>query len=68
LHVVIVGIISRLEYFKYINVETIWLSPIYRSPMLDFGYDVEDFVDVDPIFGTLADFDELIKKAHSLGI
>jgi alpha-glucosidase len=62
------GIISRLDHFRYLNVETIWLSPVYRSPMVDFGYDVEDFVDIDPIFGTLDDFDELVSKAHSLGL
>ena len=42
----------------------IWLSPFYRSPMADFGYDVADYTDVDPVFGTLADFDELLAGAH----
>ena len=50
------GIISRLEYFPEIGVDTIWISPIYESPMADFGYDVSDFKNIDPIFGTLDDF------------
>ncbi|XP_038044417.1 neutral and basic amino acid transport protein rBAT-like [Patiria miniata] len=62
------GITSRLEYFNDIGVGTIWLNPVYKSPMADFGYDVADFKDIDPIFGTMADFDELISKAHRLGL
>ncbi|XP_038073088.1 maltase A1-like [Patiria miniata] len=62
------GITSRLEYFNDIGVSTIWLNPVYKSPMADFGYDVADFKDIDPIFGTMADFDELISKAHRLGL
>ncbi|XP_038071631.1 maltase A3-like [Patiria miniata] len=62
------GITSRLEYFNDIGVGTVWLSPVYKSPMADFGYDVADFKDIDPIFGTMADFDALIAKAHRLGL
>ncbi|XP_038047482.1 alpha-glucosidase-like [Patiria miniata] len=62
------GITSRLEYFNDIGVGTVWLNPVYKSPMADFGYDVDDFKDIDPIFGTMADFDELISKAHRLGL
>ncbi|XP_063968062.1 alpha-glucosidase-like [Lytechinus pictus] len=62
------GITSRLEYFLDIGVGAIWLSPIYRSPFVDFGYDISNFTDIDPIFGTLDDFDELVDHAHDLGI
>jgi alpha-glucosidase len=49
-------------------VTTIWLSPFYQSPMADFGYDISDYTDVDPVFGTLADFDDLLARAHWRGI
>jgi alpha-glucosidase len=49
-------------------VEAIWISPFFTSPMADYGYDVADYCDVDPIFGTLADFDALVEKAHGLGL
>jgi glycosidase len=62
------GIISRLDYFNYLEVGAIWLSPVYKSPMVDHGYDIQDFVDIDPIFGTLSDFDQLIREAHARGI
>ena len=62
------GIISRLDYLEYIGVEIIWLSPIYPSLVVDFGYDISEFTNVDPIFGTLEDFDELIKAVHSKGM
>ncbi len=61
------GITSRLDYFPEIGVDTIWLSPIYESPMADFGYDVSNFKNIDPIFGTLDDFDAMIAKMHQLG-
>src|SRR3954453_6487934 len=54
------GILSRLDYLKWLGVDAIWLLPIYPSPMKDFGYDISNYVDVDPIFGKLADFDRLI--------
>lgn len=62
------GITSKLDYVATLGVEAIWLSPFFRSPMADYGYDVADFCDVDPIFGTLKDFDTLLAKAHSLGL
>lgn len=62
------GITSRLEHVASLDVDAIWLSPFFASPMKDFGYDVSDYCDVDPIFGTLADFDALIAKAHALGL
>ncbi|XP_046544948.1 alpha-glucosidase-like [Haliotis rubra] len=58
------GIISKLDYFQYLNVKAIWLSPFYRSPMKDFGYDISNHTDVDPIFGTLKDFDDLVTESH----
>ncbi|KAL3866289.1 hypothetical protein ACJMK2_043596 [Sinanodonta woodiana] len=62
------GLISRLDYFDYINVKTLWLSPIYQSPMVDFGYDVLNHTQIDPIFGTMSDFDELLRKMHEKGM
>ncbi|MEM6498627.1 MAG: alpha-glucosidase [Pseudomonadota bacterium] len=62
------GIIHRLPYIADLGVDAIWISPFFRSPMLDFGYDVSDYCDVDPMFGTLSDFDALISKAHELGV
>jgi alpha-glucosidase len=62
------GITAHLEHVASLGVEAIWLSPFYRSPMKDFGYDISDFHDVDPIFGTLADFDRLVMRAHELGL
>lgn len=60
------GVISKLDYLaNTLGVDAFWLSPFYKSPMADFGYDVSDYCDVDPIFGTLADFDELVKEAHA---
>ncbi|MFN3228259.1 MAG: alpha-amylase family glycosyl hydrolase [Asticcacaulis sp.] len=62
------GISDRLDYVADLGVDGIWISPFFVSPMRDFGYDVADFCDVDPIFGTLEDFDALLSKAHSLGL
>ena len=62
------GIIARLDHVAALGVDAIWISPFFRSPMLDFGYDVSDYCDVDPMFGTLADFDALIARAHELGV
>jgi alpha-glucosidase len=58
------GIIHRLPYLVELGVDAIWLSPIFTSPMADFGYDIADYVDVDPLFGSLADLDNLIDAAH----
>jgi alpha-glucosidase len=62
------GICSRLEYLAELGVNAVWLSPIYRSPMADFGYDPSDHTDVDPVFGTLADLDRLVAEAHAHGL
>jgi len=62
------GITGRLDHIEALGAEAIWLSPFYRSPMADFGYDVADYRDVDPVFGTLADFDALLGAAHARGI
>src|SRR5215203_3860771 len=66
------GIIARLDHLNgrddSLGIDGIWISPFYPSPMADFGYDVADYCDVDPRFGTLADFDELLAQAHSLGL
>jgi alpha-glucosidase len=60
------GITSKLDYVAGLGVDAIWLSPFFTSPMRDFGYDVADFCGVDPVFGTLADFDALVERAHAL--
>ncbi len=62
------GIARRLEHLAWLGVDAVWLSPFYRSPMRDFGYDVSDHTDVDPLFGALADFDALVALAHELGL
>ena len=62
------GITRKLDYIRSLGVDAIWLSPFYRSPMKDFGYDVSDYLNVDPIFGTLADFDQLLAEAHARGL
>ncbi len=62
------GITSKLDYIAALGVDAIWLSPIYRSPMADFGYDVSDHTDVDPVFGDLAAFDVLLAEAHRRGL
>ncbi|QOC24140.1 alpha-glucosidase [Wenzhouxiangella sp. AB-CW3] len=62
------GLISRLDYIADLGVDAIWISPFFKSPMMDFGYDVADSRDVDPIFGTLQDFDELLEQAHQRGL
>jgi alpha-glucosidase len=62
------GITAHLDHIASLGVDGVWLSPFFTSPMKDFGYDVSDYRDVDPIFGTLADFDALIAKAHQLDL
>ena len=57
------GIISKLDYIKALGIDIIWLSPIYKSPFVDQGYDISDYYDIDPRFGTMADMDELIAEA-----
>src|SRR5690349_981319 len=62
------GITRRLDYVAALGVDAIWISPLYTPPMRDFGYDVSDYCAVDSIFGTLADFDALVARAHELGL
>src|ERR1043165_3727475 len=62
------GIIQRLPYLVDLGVDAIWISPIFVSPMADFGYDIADYTGIDPLFGTLQDFDDLLAKAHELGL
>jgi alpha-glucosidase len=62
------GLLSRLDYLRWLGVNTIWLSPVYSSPMADFGYDIADFENVDPLFGTLQDLDQVIEQAHARGL
>lgn len=62
------GIRRRLPYLKELGIDAIWLSPIFPSPMRDFGYDVADYCGIDPMFGTMADFDRLLAEAHEHGL
>jgi alpha-glucosidase len=62
------GITARLDHVAHLGVDAIWISPFYESPMADFGYDIADYCAVDPMFGTLADFDALIARAKALGL
>lgn len=62
------GITAHLAYIASLGVDAVWISPFFTSPMLDYGYDVADYCNVDAIFGTLSDFDRLIARAHSLGL
>ncbi|MBW6389876.1 alpha-glucosidase family protein [Billgrantia antri] len=62
------GVTERLEYVASLGVDGIWLSPFFTSPMRDFGYDISDYRDVDPLFGTLGDFKRLLERAHALGL
>jgi alpha-glucosidase len=62
------GIIARLDYLVSLGIDAIWISPIYPSPMADFGYDVADYCGIDPIFGTMKDFNRLLAEVHSRGL
>ena len=62
------GIIDRLPYLRTLGIDAIWLSPIFPSPMADFGYDISDYTGIDPLFGTMADFDALMSAAHTSGL
>jgi len=64
----LLGIISRLDYLKKLGISAIWLTPIYPSPQIDNGYDVADYYDIDPAYGSMADFELLVKQAHERGI
>jgi alpha-glucosidase len=62
------GIRSRLDHLEWLGVDAVWISPVYPSPMADFGYDVADYTDIDPLFGTLEDLDRLVEEAHGRGL
>lgn len=62
------GLLARLPYIAGLGVDAIWLSPVFTSPMKDFGYDVSDYCNIDPVFGTLADLDAVLARAHALGL
>jgi len=62
------GIIDRLDYVAGLGVDAIWIAPFFKSPMADFGYDVADYRSVDPMFGSMDDFDRLLARAHDLGL
>jgi len=62
------GIIRRIDYLEWLGVEAVWLSPIYPSPMADFGYDISDYTGIHPMFGSMADFDQLLNQLHSRNI
>lgn len=62
------GILSRLDYLQSLNVDAVWVSPIYPSPMLDFGYDVSDYTAIHPLFGSMQDFDRLLAEMHRRGL
>jgi alpha-glucosidase len=64
----IAGIIERLPYLLALGIDAIWLSPVFPSPMADFSYDISDYIGIDPVFGTMEDFDALIKAAHQNGL
>jgi alpha-glucosidase len=59
------GVMSRLDYLKWLGVDAIWISPIYKSPMADFGYDISDYCSIHPLFGSLEDFDRLLQEIHN---
>src|SRR5687767_1980186 len=62
------GILDRLDYLAGLGVDAVWISPIYLSPMKDFGYDVADFTGIHPMFGTLEQFDRLLEAVHRRGL
>ncbi|MEM6381595.1 MAG: alpha-glucosidase family protein [Pseudomonadota bacterium] len=62
------GATRRLDHLAHLGVDAVWISPVFRSPMRDFGYDVADYCDIDPLFGSLEIFDAFVKRAHGLGL
>ncbi len=62
------GITSRLDYLRDLGIDAIWISPMYPSPLVDFGYDVSDYTAIDPLYGTLADFDRLVSEGKKRNI
>ena len=67
MYLYVTGIESRLDYLHDLGIQAVWLSPIYKSPMVDFGYDVSNHTTIDPLFGTLQDFDDLVQALHEKG-
>lgn len=65
---VLKGVAEKVQYFKSINVGAIWLSPIFKSPQDDFGYDISNYKEIDPLFGTMVDFDNLRDVLHNNGM
>lgn len=61
------GVASKADYLRDLGVGAVWLSPVFTSPMADFGYDVSNFTDIDPVFGDLQDFDFLLEEMHRRG-
>lgn len=59
--------ISRLDYLQGLGIDAIWLNPVYPSPLVDSGYDISNYTDIDPVFGTLQLFDEFVQQAHNRG-
>ena len=62
------GMVSRFPYLKSLGIDAIWISPVFPSPMADFGYDISDYTDIHPLFGTISDFDALVQVAHEKGL
>src|SRR3954463_14272932 len=62
------GLIQKLDYIDWLGADVVWLTPVYPSPMLDFGYDISDFCSIDPRYGALSDFDHLVEQLHARGI
>src|SRR5215207_3855590 len=62
------GITRKLDYLQWLGVDAIWLSPIFESPMKDFGYDISNYIAIDPTFGAMDDFDDLVREAHGRGM
>jgi len=62
------GLLSHIEYLKWLGIDAVWLTPIYKSPFRDLGYDISDYRAIDPAFGDLAEFDRLIAALHDAGI
>jgi oligo-1,6-glucosidase len=62
------GLIGKLDHLSDLGIDAVWLSPVYPSPQVDDGYDISDYQDVDPLFGSLADLDELIERMHARGM
>lgn len=60
----VIGIASKANYFQELGIGAVWLNPIFTSPMADFGYDISNFTDIDPTFGSMRDFDYLLKELH----